>query len=65
LILTDVVIMKDPDGKIRTHHKWKINYPLIGTLLFLAFLIIIGKRVQKNLIEKRRVRLGLAAMMKE
>ena len=65
LILADVVIMKDADGKIRTRHKWKMNYPLIGTILFLAVLIVIGKRVQKNLIGKRRVRLGLAAMIKE
>ncbi|MBI3595743.1 MAG: hypothetical protein HY203_01155 [Nitrospirae bacterium] len=65
LILTDVVIMKDQDGKIHTRHKWKMNYPLIGTILFLAFLIVIGKRVQKNLIEKRRVRLGLEPMAKQ
>jgi len=65
LILTDVVIMKDADGIIRTHHKWKMNYALIGTILFLAFLIVLGKRVQKNLIEKRRVQLGLAAWVKE
>jgi len=65
LILTDLVIMKDSDGKIRTHHKWKVNYSLIGTILFLALLIVIGKRVQKNLIGTRRVRLGLAETMKE
>jgi len=65
LILTDVVIMKDADGKIRTHHKWKMNFVMIGTILFLALLIVLGKRVQKNLIETRRVRLGLTGTIKE
>jgi hypothetical protein len=60
LILTDLVIVKDKDGKIRTQHKRTVNYPLIGILLYLAVLIVIGKQVQKHFIEKRRVRLGLA-----
>ncbi|HET6465853.1 MAG TPA: hypothetical protein VLY20_07360 [Nitrospiria bacterium] len=59
LIVSDLVIVKDKDGKIHSQHKWKVNFPLIGTMLFLAFLLVIGKRVQKNLIERRRVRLGL------
>jgi hypothetical protein len=65
LIQTDLVIVKDKDGKIRAQHKRRVNYPLIGTILFLAVLIMIGKQVQKYLIEKRRVRLGLAVTTKE
>jgi len=61
LVRADLVIIKDKDGKIRTHHKRGINYPLIGTILYLAVLIVIGKQIQKKLIEKRRARLGLAA----
>ncbi|MBI3995335.1 MAG: hypothetical protein HY349_05100 [Nitrospirae bacterium] len=59
LILADLVIVRDRDGKIRTQHKRTVNYPLIGTILYLAVLIVIGKLVQKHFIEKRRVRLGL------
>lgn len=59
LIQTDLVIVKDRDGKIHTQHKRRVNYPLIGTILFLAVLIVIGKQVQKHFIEKRRVRLSL------
>jgi hypothetical protein len=65
LILTDLVIVKDKDGKIHTQHKQRLNYALIGTILFLAVLIVIGKLVQKYLIERRRLRLGLAAIIKE
>jgi hypothetical protein len=65
LILTDLVIVKDKDGKIRTQHKRTVNYPLIGILLYLAVLIVIGKQVQKHFIEKRRVRLGLTGMTGE
>lgn len=65
LILADLVIVKDKDGKIHTQHKRKVNYPLIGTILYLALLVVIGKKVQKRFIEKRRARLGLAAMAKE
>ncbi|MEK6684079.1 MAG: hypothetical protein AABY46_05400 [Nitrospirota bacterium] len=59
LIQTDLVIVKDNGGKIRAQHRRGVNYPLIGTILFLAILIVIGKQVQKRLIEKRRIRLGL------
>ena len=65
LIQTDLVIVKDKDGKIRAQHKRGVNYPLIGTILYLAVLIVIGKQVQKHFIEKRRVRLGLAATTRE
>ncbi len=65
LIMTDLVIVKDKDGKIHTQHKRGVNYYLIGTILYMAVLIVIGKQVQKQLIEKRRARLGLAAMTKE
>ncbi|HTN43944.1 MAG TPA: hypothetical protein VMN77_09140 [Nitrospiria bacterium] len=65
LVLTDVEIVKDKDGKIHSQHKWRMNFALIGTILFLASLIVIGKRVQKNLIETRRVRLGLAESIRE
>jgi hypothetical protein len=65
LILTDLVIVKDKDGKIHTQHKRGVNYPLIGTILYMAVLIVIGKQVQKQLIEKRQIRLGLAATIKE
>ncbi|MBI3609533.1 MAG: hypothetical protein HY204_02390 [Nitrospirae bacterium] len=60
LILTDLVIIKDKDGKIHTQHKRGVNYSLIGTIFYLAVLIVIGKRVQKLFIGKRRARLGLA-----
>jgi len=59
LILADLVIVKDKDGKIHSHHKQRLNYSLIGTIFFLAVLIVIGKRVQNHLIDKRRLRLGL------
>lgn len=62
LVLTDLVIARDRDGKIHSRHKGKINYPLIGTILFLMVLIVIGKGVQKYFIDRRRVRLGLAAI---
>jgi hypothetical protein len=65
LIRADLVIVKDKDGKIHTQHKQRLNYALIGTVLFLSVLIVIGKLVQKYLIEKRRLRLGLGAMLKE
>jgi hypothetical protein len=65
LIVTDLEIVKDKNDKFHIRHKWKINYPLIGTIFFMAFLIVIGKRVQNNLIEKRRVRLGLTATTKD
>ncbi|MBI3811697.1 MAG: hypothetical protein HY283_05780 [Nitrospirae bacterium] len=65
LIPADLVIVKGKDGKIHTQHKRKINYPLIGTILYLVVLIVIGKQVQKQFIEKRRSRLGLEATIKE
>ena len=65
LILTDLVIVKDKDGKIHSQRKRSMNYPLIGTILYLAVLIVIGKQAQKHFIEKRRIRLGLAATTKE
>ncbi len=65
LVLTDLVIIKDKDGKIHTQHKEGINYSLMGTILYLAVLIMIGKRVQKQFIGKRRVRLGLGPLFKE
>lgn len=65
LIRADLVIVKDKDGKIHTQHKRRVNYPLIGTIFFLSVLIVIGKQIQKRFIERRRVRLGLEATIKE
>jgi len=65
LIVSDLEIVKDKDGKIHAHHKRMINYALIGTVLFLAALIVAGKRMQNYLIQKRRVRLGLELTKKE
>lgn len=65
LVRDDLSIVKDRNGKIHTQLRTKVNYALIGTILFMVVLIMIGKRVQRYFIEKHRIRLGLAATTKE
>ena len=61
----DLEIVKDDNGRIRTQLKRRLNYTAIGAILFLVILIAIGKAAQRYLIEKRRIRLGVAAATKE
>ncbi|HEY4485266.1 MAG TPA: hypothetical protein VI702_02930, partial [Nitrospiria bacterium] len=60
LPLKDLEIVREANGKIHTQDRRRINYALFGTILLMGALILIGKRIQKQLIEKRRVRLGIS-----
>ena len=60
LPLAELEIVREANGRIHAQEKRRVNYPLIGTLIFMAVLILAGKRVQKQLIEKRRAKLGVS-----
>ena len=59
LVREDLEIIKGPDGRIHTKLKKRINFPLLGMILFMGLLVYGGKRAQRHLIWKKRLRLGI------
>lgn len=60
MAMDDLEIVKDSGGKIRARHQNHFNGPLIGIIVFLAVLILAGKRIQRSLIKRKMIRLGMA-----